>query len=141
MAADDLRELLPRLLEGEPMINFDAPGLERYLAEDPDGPVVMLNILRFRRDGGAEKYLSYAQRFESAGINAKYGVEVVYAGRGGAPLVAEDGQEWDMVALVRYPSRRHFVDMVNDPVYQSFEHLRTEALVESVLQATSSAVV
>ena len=123
------------------MINFDAAGLKRYLAEDPDGPVVMLNLLRFRPDGGAEKYQSYAQRFESAGINAKYGVEVVYAGVGGVPLVAEDGQQWDMVALIRYPSRRHFVEMVNDPVYQGFEHLRTEALVESVLQATAPAVV
>jgi uncharacterized protein (DUF1330 family) len=119
------------------MISFDDAGLERYLAEDPDGPVVMMNLLRFRPDGGAEKYLAYAQQFESAGINAKYGVELLYAGLGGAPLVAEAGQDWDMVALVRYPSRRHFVDMVNDPVYQGFEHLRTDALVESVLQATS----
>jgi uncharacterized protein (DUF1330 family) len=123
------------------MITFDAPGLERYLAEDPHGPVVMLNLLRFDPDGGAEQYLAYAQHFESAGINAKYGVELVYAGQGGAALVAEDGQEWDMVALVRYPSRRHFVDMVNDPVYQSYEHLRIGALVESVLQATSPASV
>jgi uncharacterized protein (DUF1330 family) len=52
-------------------------------------------------------------------------------------LVAEDGQKWDMVVLVRYPSRQQFVDMVNDPTYQRFEHLRTEALVEAVLQATT----
>ena len=58
--------------------------LDGYVAEDPDGPVVMLNLLRFRPDGGAEKYLAYAQQFESAGINAKYGVELVYVGQGGA---------------------------------------------------------
>ena len=117
------------------MIAFDPADLDGYLAEAPDGPVVMLNLLRFAPDGAA-KYLAYAQSFEAAGINAKYGVEVVYAGQGGAALVAEDGQQWDMVALIRYPSRQHFVDMVNDPVYREFEHLRTEALVEAVLQAT-----
>jgi uncharacterized protein (DUF1330 family) len=121
------------------MIAFDPTSLDGYLAEGADGPVVMLNLLRFHRDGGAEKYLAYAGSFESTGINAKYGVELLYAGVGGAPLVAESGQDWDMVALVRYPSRQHFVDMVNDPVYQSFEQLRTDALVEAVLQPTSPA--
>lgn len=118
------------------MIAFDPSDLDGYLAEDSDGPVVMLNLLRFHPDGGAEKYLAYAQSFETSGINARYGVEVVYAGRGGSPLVAESGQDWDMVALIRYPSRQHFVDMVNDPAYRAFEHLRTEALVETVLQPT-----
>lgn len=117
------------------MITFDAANLDAYAAEDPDGPVVMLNLLRFAPDGAA-KYLAYAQEFENSGINAKYGVELVYAGQGGTALVAEECQQWDMVALVRYPSRRHFVEMVNDAVYQSFEHLRTEALIESVLQPT-----
>jgi uncharacterized protein (DUF1330 family) len=52
-------------------------------------------------------------------------------------LVAEDGQEWDMVALVPYPSRQSFTDMVHDPKYQQFEHLRTQALVEPVLEPTT----
>ncbi len=121
------------------MIAFGASDLEGYLAEDHEGPVVMLNLLRFHPDGGAEKYLAYAQSFETSGINAKYGVEVVYVGRGGTPLVAESGQDWDMVALVRYPSRQHFVDMVGDPAYRAFEHLRTAALVEAVLQPTMPA--
>lgn len=56
--------------------------------------------------------------------------------RQGAPVVAEDGQAWDAVLLVRYPSRRVFSDMVRDPVYQEGTHLRTEALVEAVLQPT-----
>ena len=118
------------------MITFDPASLKAYVAEQPTGPVVMLNLLRFAADGGAEKYLAYAQQFETAGINDEYGVELLYAGRGDAAIIAETGQAWDMVALVRYPSRQHFVDMVSDPVYRSFEHLRTEALVEAVLQPT-----
>ena len=53
-------------------------------------------------------------------------------------LVAEDGQAWDAVLLVRYPARAAFARMVADPEYQQVTHLRTEALSEAVLQPTSA---
>ncbi|MCW2695248.1 MAG: hypothetical protein JWR62_333 [Modestobacter sp.] len=59
------------------------------------------------------------------------------AGRVPAPLVADAGQEWDAVLLVRYPSRAAFSRMVADPEYQEVTVLRTRALTEAVLQATS----
>ncbi len=52
-------------------------------------------------------------------------------------LVADDGQAWDMVALMRYPSRQAFVDFYRDPDYQPVAHLRGEALLETVLQPTA----
>jgi uncharacterized protein (DUF1330 family) len=61
---------------------------------------------------------------------------VLYAGEGSTVLAAEPGQEWDMVLLVRYPSREAFSRMVADPEYQEVTHLRSEALTEAVLQAT-----
>ena len=109
--------------------------LKRYLAEDPGGPVVMLNLLRFRPDGGRESYGKYAAALRDTYLD-KYGAEVVYAGEGSTALVAEDGQAWDAVLLVRYPSREAFSRMVADPDYQQFTHFRTEALTEAVLQAT-----
>ncbi|WP_111512273.1 DUF1330 domain-containing protein [Mycobacterium kyogaense] len=120
------------------MIALDTAALDPYLGED-GGPVVMLNLLRFRPDGGRDTYLEYIAAFESTGVQTKYGVDVLYVGSGGVALSAEPGQDWDMVALVRYPSRQHFVDMINDPEYQRFEHLRADALVEAVLQATTPA--
>nr|WP_205538902.1 DUF1330 domain-containing protein [Mycobacterium kyogaense] len=117
---------------------LDTAALDPYLGED-GGPVVMLNLLRFRPDGGRDTYLEYIAAFESTGVQTKYGVDVLYVGSGGVALSAEPGQDWDMVALVRYPSRQHFVDMINDPEYQRFEHLRADALVEAVLQATTPA--
>jgi uncharacterized protein (DUF1330 family) len=63
-------------------------------------------------------------------------VRVVYAGDGGSALVAEAGQEWDAVLLVRYPSRHAFRDMLKDAEYQRITHLRTSALREAVLQPT-----
>jgi len=37
------------------MINFEDRDLEGLLADDSAGPVVVLNLSRFRPDGGAEK--------------------------------------------------------------------------------------
>lgn len=41
-----------------------------------------------------------------------------------------------MVVLVRYPSRSAFADMIRDPAYRAVAHLRSEALLEAVLQPT-----
>ena len=108
--------------------------LKRYLAEDPGGPVVMLNLLRFRPDGGRERYLEYVEHFRRT--SAPFGAAVVYVGDGSTPLVAEPGQAWDAVLLVRYPSREAFSRMVADPEYQEITGIRTRSLDAAVLQAT-----
>ena len=109
--------------------------LKRYLQDDPGGPVVMLNLLRFA-DGGRELYAQYAEALSNTFL-PRYGGEVLYAGDGSTPLVADAGQEWDAVLLVRYPSRAAFSRMVADPEYQQVTGLRTRALTEAVLQATT----
>ncbi|MFB4313882.1 DUF1330 domain-containing protein [Actinomadura sp. 21ATH] len=109
-------------------------GLKRLLAEDPGGPVVMLNLLRFR-EGGQASYARYSKALGET-ILERYGAEVLYYGKGSTALVAEDGQAWDAVLLVRYPSRTAFSQMVADPDFQAVAHHRTEALSEAVLQAT-----
>ena len=40
---------------------------------------------------------------------------------------------WDLVALVEYPTRQAFLDMVSSPEYQAIAHLRTEALTAGEL--------
>ncbi len=108
--------------------------LKRYLSEDPGGPVVMLNLLRWA-EGGKASYDQYATSLAERFL-PKYGAEVLYAGEGSTVLVAEDGQAWDAVLLVRYPNRLAFSQMVADPDYQEVTGLRTGALTEAVLQAT-----
>jgi uncharacterized protein (DUF1330 family) len=107
--------------------------LGRLLREGDGGPVVMLNLLRFAPDGGRERYAQYSREVGRTFL-PRYGGEVLFAGDGSSPLVAEAGQDWDAVLLVRYPSRQAFGDMVADPEYQAITHLRTEALTEAVLQ-------
>ncbi|WP_181784749.1 DUF1330 domain-containing protein [Pseudonocardia pini] len=118
-------------------IDPTGPDLKAFLAQAADEPVTMLNLLRFA-DGGRERYDEYIAHFRRT--SAPFGAEVVYYGYGGAPVVAEPGQEWDAVLLVRYPSRRAFSEMVRDPEYQKGTHLRSGALVEAVLQPTTAAV-
>ena len=120
------------------MIEFADAALDRLLAGGSDEPVVMLNLLRFRPDGGRERYQEYVER--SGAVGAKHGLRLTFAGIGHPALVAEPGQEWDLVVLVTYPSRRAFVEFIRDPDYQAVAHLRTEALLETVLQPTTPLV-
>lgn len=108
--------------------------LKRFLTEDPDGEVVMLNLLRFV-EGGRASYERYAE--EIGPFLDKVGGRVVYVGDCSTSLVPADGSGWDVVLLVAYPSRQAFSAMVADPDYQHITHLRTEALSEAVLQATT----
>lgn len=107
--------------------------LKRFLEEDPGGPVVMLNLLRFA-EGGRSSYARYSAEIQP--FLAKVGGHVVYAGACSTALVAPDGHAWDSILLVAYPSRRAFSEMVADPDYQQITGLRTAALSEAVLQAT-----
>ena len=108
--------------------------LKRLLTEDDGGPFVMLNLLRFA-EGKREQYDEYVRR--AGEFVTRYGGESVYYGDGSTALVAEAGQDWDAVVLVRYPSRAAFSRMVADPEYHLISHLRTGALTEAVLQATT----
>ena len=107
--------------------------LKRFLAEDQGGPVVMLNLLRFKPDGRA-RYEEYAERIRP--FLDQLGARVLYFGDCSTTLVAPEAHRWDAVLVVEYPSRRAFSEMVANPDYQQITALRTAALDEAVLQAT-----
>jgi uncharacterized protein (DUF1330 family) len=107
--------------------------LKHFLADDPGGPVVMLNLLRFK-EGGRQGYEEYA--FKIRPFLDKLSAEILFVGDLSTVLVAPETHEWDTILIVRYPSRQAFSSMVADPNYQEITHLRTEALEEAVLQAT-----
>jgi len=118
-----------------PAVDPTGTDLKRFLAEDDDGPVTMLNLLRFKPDGGRESYARYAAAIGP--FLERVGGTVVYFGDTTTPLVAPpQDTAWDAVLLVRYPSRAAFSAMVADPEYQQITHLRTEALDAAVLQPT-----
>ena len=107
--------------------------LKRFLAEDPGGPVVMLNLLKFKEDGRAS-YDEYARRIVR--FLDELGAELLYLGDTSTTLVAPESHDWDAVLLVRYPTRAAFSQMVANPEYQEITPLRSTALENAVLQAT-----
>ncbi|HEX7058661.1 MAG TPA: DUF1330 domain-containing protein [Solirubrobacterales bacterium] len=96
---------------------------------EEDSPVVMLNLLSFKPDGGRERYAEYGAAV--APLLEKAGAKVVFVAGAASPLIGEDS--WDMVLLVEYPSRQAFLDMIGSEEYRAIGHLRTEALVKGEL--------
>lgn len=125
------------------MVHFDAQALEAMADGDPDDPVVMLNLLRYRDaaqpghgvDGlsGRAAYGVYGQRFEE--LHSRFGGEPIWMGRASRSVIGDE--DWDLVILVRYPTRRQFVEMMRDPAYQAIAPIRAAALADSRLIETT----
>ena len=95
-----------------------------------DEPVVMLNLLELADDGG-ESYGKYG-RVVLPQLQ-KRGAYILYNGT----ALSDDPRagHWDRVALVYYPSRAAFLDMMADPDYQAGLPYRTAGLKRTVLYA------
>jgi uncharacterized protein (DUF1330 family) len=94
-------------------------------------PVVMLNLLRFKEGTGAEDYGRYAA---AVGEHLqRVGGAMLWAGVCDAALIGPSAREWDVAAIVRYPSRAAFLDMVGDPGYLAIAEHRSAGLVDSRL--------
>jgi uncharacterized protein (DUF1330 family) len=112
-----------------------AEDIKRFIAEDDGGPVVMLNLLRYAGEEGKGSYQRYAR--EVMPHLEQVGGEVLYAGDVSTTLVAPEGHDWDALLVVRYPSRKRFLDMVTSPDYQAITQLRSDGLETAVLEATT----
>ena len=116
--------------------------VEALLARDPGGPINMLNLLKFKEraeyaDGsepelsGQEAYMRYGTAVAELVTNA--GGEFVF-GSAANTLVVGDGElEWDMVAIVKYPSVTAFKTMVDSPEYEAIHVHRDAGLAHQVL--------
>jgi uncharacterized protein (DUF1330 family) len=112
-----------------------------------DGPVVMLNLLKFRDvavypDGsgvepcsGTEAYQRYQHAFtvtvgaiSQAEVLYDGPVEQVFIGMAGTPET-----DWDKVLIVRYPTRGHFLAMMADAAYRQALVHRYAGLARTVL--------
>jgi uncharacterized protein (DUF1330 family) len=114
-----------------------------------EGPVFMLNLLRFkdRADAplesegisGAEAYARYVAA--TPPHLERVGGEVLWAGACDRALIGPTDGEWDVAAVVRYPSRSAFLEMVADPDYLETSRIRTAALADSrLLPCTEAAL-
>jgi uncharacterized protein (DUF1330 family) len=113
--------------------------LAGLMASTDDGPVVMLNLLRFkdRADGidegvsGAEAYARYSAATEP--FLRAVGGRLRAALAAQETIIGPEGREWDLVLLVEYPSRAKFMEMAADPEYLKIHAHREAALADSRL--------
>lgn len=93
-------------------------------------PFQMLNLLKFKKDGGAEKYKEYMRA--AAPFFARANAEVLYYGNAELTLIGpSETREWDKILLVEYASKEDFLAMITDVNYPT--HLRKAALEDSRL--------
>lgn len=119
------------------------PTKERFRAfreMERDGPVHMLNLLRFRDraaydDGteatGAEAYAAYAR--DSGPILARLGGRQVWLGTPELTLIGPEAERWDLAFIAEYPSVAAFVAMLRDPDYRRAVRHRQAAVADSRL--------
>jgi uncharacterized protein (DUF1330 family) len=104
-----------------------------------DGPVVMLNLLKFKaradsgEASGEEAYRSYGDT--AVAMIEERGGSVIWAGRADQILIGDPAQDWDQVLLVQYPSRAAFLDMITQPSYQEAHAHRESGLERTVVVA------
>jgi len=104
----------------------DMAALQRLRDSVGPGPVVLVNLVKFRSDGGREAYGRYVGVVGP--LLQRAGGQIVYSGTAG-PMVAGREEDWDQVILVRYDNIDRFIEMVGDPIYQTeARRHRTEAL-------------
>lgn len=121
--------------------------VRRLRDEGRDGPVVMMNLLKFRETAvyppelgmapcsGLEAYARYQHAFTVA-VGAISQAEVLYDGACEQLFIGMAGTpetDWDKLLLVRYPSRQHFLAMMADAGYREALVHRYAGLARTVL--------
>jgi uncharacterized protein (DUF1330 family) len=103
----------------EQLKGFSEPG--------PDGPIYMVNLLKFRARAeypdGRESALSGEQAYALYGdgvtkLLAEVGGAVVFDGRVERLMLGEVEELWDRVAIAMYPSRAAMLEMMSSPGMQ-----------------------
>ena len=122
------------------VVNQVTPSPEQaaaFFGGGEDGAFVMVNLLKFKpkaeyEDGsdadlsGAEAYARYGAAVQAC--IAAVGAKGVFSGAVTGLMLGEVEENWDMVAMVEYPTLASFQKMVSSPEYQAITHHRTAGL-------------
>ena len=119
--------------------------IQTVLSGQADQPVVMVNLLRFKRMSdppnddvpGEDMYRRYAEKM-IAFVESKGG-RLIWSGKVDSQVIGDGGEFFHMVGLVEYPSRRAFVEIATDPYVQEIGVDRASGLEGQWLLAATSA--
>ncbi|MDT3440712.1 MULTISPECIES: DUF1330 domain-containing protein [unclassified Pseudofrankia] len=117
-----------------------------FFARGIEGPLTMLNLLRFRdwADYSAHPDLAPPERISGSAAYDRYvrhtlpylaasGGSVEFFGTGGHPFVGPTDERWDLAMLIRQASVADFLAFASNEGYVAGIGHRTAALVDSRL--------
>jgi uncharacterized protein (DUF1330 family) len=122
--------------EGNAMKPTDAQ-LAALCADHRPGPVVMLNLVKFKDAADARaEYQAYSKGFVP--LLKRVGGTILWAGDVTGIAIGEAGRDdWDYAVLVRYPRRQDFVDTMTSPEYAAINGHREAGLAKHVILPAS----
>lgn len=122
-----------------PRITPNAEQFRELATSAETGPVVMLNLLKFkpRADDGQSSGGAEYRRYGDAAVEMieARGGKVLWSGRADQILIGDPDENWDAVVLVQYPSRQAFVEMVTSDSYNEAHTHREGGLERTVVVA------
>ena len=123
--------------------------MEGFLEPGQEGPIYMVNLLKFREsatyeDGrdsdltGAQAYAIYGRAV--ADLVRDLGGSMVFSGTVSRLMLGEVEDLWDQVAIVMYPSRAAMLDMVVSDAYRDIAVHRDAGLQGQLNIETGDAI-
>ena len=119
------------------VIPTDPERLAQFFEPGPDGPIYMVNLLKFKdtaeyedgRDTDLTGAAAYA-RYGAAVIPllAEHGGRIVFSGAISWLMLGQADDMWDQVAVAEYPNRAALVAMTTSPAYAEIAVHRTAGL-------------
>lgn len=134
---------LPSLSYGT--IDVDYARRLAAVAPEDDGPIWMVNLMRYRDRAvyadGRDTDLTGREaddRYAPFGPFRTVGAELVFLSDVEAQFLGED-QDWDRIAVVRYPSRRSFLEMQELPDYVALHEHKDAGMASTFVIACQPA--
>ncbi|MEO1654214.1 MAG: hypothetical protein AAFU64_11755 [Bacteroidota bacterium] len=119
-----------------PYITPSKEQIQELMGYPDDHPIFMINLLKFKErvedvdKSGEEVYREYGEKVFP--ILQKVGGEVIWQGQMQLTVIgSKDDIFWDELIVVRYPGRKNFFALFQDPAYPG--SLRSKSLDDSRL--------
>jgi uncharacterized protein (DUF1330 family) len=127
-------------------INVSDEAGKHFFSKQHSEPVVMLNMLRFKKKADYSDFPLLAPSNEISGLQAykiymkcvslllsKIGSELIFSGKSDQFLIGPSEENWDAVILVKHLDMKDFLAFASDQEYLAISGHRTAALADSRL--------
>jgi len=111
--------------------------VEEMMQDGPDGPIYMVNLLKFKEaaeyEDGRETYLTGYEAYQLYGNEVRkiitgYGGEIMFAADVTFLALGQVEELWDEVAIAKYPNRRALLEMSSSDEWRAAAVHRTAGL-------------